>query len=56
MEKDTLNGDVFYCESDPMNPLCIVWTFKGADRWYWTRDEAERAYKKQTIITHGTTD
>jgi len=34
-----------YCDVDPMNPLCDIWTFKGAKQWYWTREEAQEAYK-----------
>lgn len=41
-----MKNDVFYNEPDPMNPLCDVWTFKGADRWYFTREEAEKAYNE----------
>lgn len=35
---------MIWCETDPMNPLCDIWTFKGSDRWYWTREEAEEAF------------
>ena len=41
-----MENDVIYNEPDPMNPLCDVWTFKGADRWYFTREEAEKAYNE----------
>jgi len=38
--------DEIYCDADPMNPLCDIWTFKGAKQWYWTREEAEEAYRE----------
>jgi len=34
-----------YCDADPMNPLCCLWTFHGAKQWYETKQEAEEAYK-----------
>lgn len=38
--------DEIYCDADPMNPLCDIWTFKGANQWYITREEAEEAYRE----------
>lgn len=39
-----------YCEPDPMNPQCSVWTFKGANKWYFTKEEAEKALYDKDMI------
>lgn len=45
-----MESEVIYSMPDPMNPLCDVWTFKGANQWYWTKEDAEKAYNESVLV------
>ena len=38
--------DPFFCEGDPMNPLADLWSFVGSKVWYFTLEEAQKAYEE----------
>ena len=41
-----MKDDNIIVDTDPMNPLCFIYTFKEANKWYYNKKEAEEDYKK----------